>query len=134
MEQECLRRRVKEKSEELGERDLAWLNRMNTAGIHTGCFCQECGKEIALLFYEEGVGIACHIDGTPTVKTEDIQKFTNILKGAKVAVEVIEKEGEKTDEGKTEDELKMFETKSQLSVVETEGEKGFKIEISGGRN
>lgn len=89
MENEYLRERVKERLKELEEKDLSWLNRINTAGINTGCFCQYCEYEILLRFSEEGnelgISIACSIDCTPTVMLDDIQKFANMLKGAKVA-------------------------------------------------
>lgn len=102
MEDEYFRGRVRRRLEGIGEKNLAWLNKMNTAGIHTGCFCQECGSEITLIFYEEdeevGISIACQIDGTPTVRVEDIQKFTNILRGAKVALEL--KRAIKKEEGR----------------------------------
>ena len=103
MEDKYLRRGVRERLKELGEKDLSWPNRLNTGGINTGCFCHYCDHEISLRFYEEdnklGISIACSIDCTPTVMLDDIQKFSNMLKWAKVAFD-LKREWEKDEKGK----------------------------------
>ena len=90
---EKLRKTVRKRLEELGEKDLSWLNGVNTGGIDTDCYCQYCEREISLRFYDEidtelGIHIACSIDCTPTLVLDDIDKFTTMLKWVKVVFEL----------------------------------------------